>query len=170
MISENFNKETISRPNSNHEEADEQSSPEQYKVPVQDPDGVFIFEGYDERSEITKVYAMFPDLEQIGSLDDYGKYLKQVYPEITLRNIFWHATDAEFSKFDPNYIKDIVQGCGFYFSTSILGQPKVPMAVVLDAQDPIFVNQYQYTEDYERKMAERGKTTRRWAGSLGGYF
>ena len=83
------------------------------------------------------VFDLNPELVSIGTMEKYSEYLDTIFPESKLKDIFWHTTDNKFDFFDKDYIKDIVQGYGFYFSRKKLDKGTYKMAVLINSKNPI---------------------------------
>lgn len=69
------------------------------------------------------VFQLNPELNTVGSCEQYSKYLETIFPQSEIKKILWHAAFEKFNKFDCSLIgkntnKKIIDyyGNGFYFS------------------------------------------------------
>jgi hypothetical protein len=81
-------------------------------------------------SGVRFVYAKHPELNNIGTPQQYSEYLKTIFPNSKVKGIVYHGSNNYFDKFDKQYIgkNDAVSGYGFYFShfiesARIFGKP-----------------------------------------------
>lgn len=44
------------------------------------------------QEDIHAVFELHPELAYVGSEEEYGKYLKTIFPETTVKSIVWHGT------------------------------------------------------------------------------
>jgi hypothetical protein len=58
-----------------------------------------------ENQNIQRVFELCPQLNQIGTLEQYNQYLKTIFPESRVQEILWHGTVSEntIEKFDHEY-------------------------------------------------------------------
>lgn len=61
------------------------------------------------------VFEQNPELANIGSMEQYSKYLDTIFPESKVRDIVYHRTVEQFDVFDKTKTKQI-NGYRFYFS------------------------------------------------------
>jgi len=68
------------------------------------------------------VFEQTPELSNIGSQQQYSRYLDTIFPESKLNNIYRHGTSAVFDKFDLKYFGKTDtgdRGYAFYFSPDL---------------------------------------------------
>lgn len=65
------------------------------------------FKNIQEVFKINEVYNINPDIKQIGSQEQYIKYLETIFPESSTREILYHGTDAEDKIFKEGFDKNI---------------------------------------------------------------
>ena len=76
-----------------------------------------------QEKNIQEVFKLNPELENIGSNEQYAEYLKNIFPESKVQDIVWHGTtsEEEFDNFDIN--KESTFGFrkhgAIFFTTSI---------------------------------------------------
>jgi predicted NAD-dependent protein-ADP-ribosyltransferase YbiA (DUF1768 family) len=75
-----------------------------------------------KRKDIENLFDENPALKEIGSVEEYNKYLKSVFPNSKVDYFLYHGTDNNFDVFDkstqnkntdPNFISE-----GFWFATT----------------------------------------------------
>jgi len=49
------------------------------------------------------VYSQNPELETIGSKEQYSEYLKTIFPDSKVKDIVYHGTDKQFERFDNSF-------------------------------------------------------------------
>lgn len=52
----------------------------------------------DNRGAIKYIYNLNPELNTIGTQRDYMEYIKTIYPNSLINDIYWHGSDSNFSK------------------------------------------------------------------------
>lgn len=66
--------------------------------------------------DVKFVYEENPELKELGTATEYYKYLKNVFPESKVKDIFWHRGPEKIKNaFDKSKTKE-VNGNRFYFS------------------------------------------------------
>ena len=78
----------------------------------------------EQERSIQEVFKLCPELEKIGSQDQYRKYLETIFPESKVKNILYHATKGDWfkeNKFNPEFISrgNVSFGEGFYFTDKL---------------------------------------------------
>ena len=53
------------------------------------------FTATEEMKKIKKIYELNPELEKIGSIEKYDKYLETIFPQSKVRGIQYHGTSNE---------------------------------------------------------------------------
>ena len=73
----------------------------------------------DQIENIKEVFKLNPELEQIGTIEEYVKYLGTIFPESKVKAILYHGSNTEaeerFDSFSDEFI-EITLGRGYYFS------------------------------------------------------
>lgn len=76
-----------------------------------------------EKSDIDGVdfiFAEHPELEKIGTKEQYKQYIENVFPESKVKDIVYHSSKVQKDNFDKKYIgsnnKKLAAGQGFYFT------------------------------------------------------
>jgi len=96
------------------------------------------------------VFEQNPELEQIGTKEQYTKYLDSVFPESKIKDIVYHGTQA--NKFDQFNIDKLGEnsgnegyyGKGFYFKHSLNGAKihgEVVLPAILNLKNPLIFDQ-----------------------------
>lgn len=71
-----------------------------------------------EKSQIKEgvdfVFEQNPELANIGTKEQYVKYLETIFPESKIRDIVYHGTQNNFDQFDENKISENSGNFGFY--------------------------------------------------------
>lgn len=52
----------------------------------------------DNRGAVKYIYNLNPKLNTIGTQEDYMKYIRTIYPNSLIDDIYWHGSDSDFSK------------------------------------------------------------------------
>jgi hypothetical protein len=52
------------------------------------------------------IFEQHPDLIEIGTKEQYSKYLDTIFPESKFKDILWHGSKERIEKFDPNRVGD----------------------------------------------------------------
>lgn len=52
----------------------------------------------DNRGAVKYIYNLNPKLNIIGTQEDYMKYIRTIYPNSIIDDIYWHGSDSDFSK------------------------------------------------------------------------
>lgn len=52
----------------------------------------------DNKGAIDYIYNLHPELNSIGTKDDYLKYIRTIYPNSLVTDIYWHGSDSDFSE------------------------------------------------------------------------
>jgi hypothetical protein len=69
------------------------------------------------------IFGNNPELEKIGTKDQYSKYLNTIFPESKVKDIVYHGTAADFESFEKkptNHNNDELTGqFGHYFTRNI---------------------------------------------------
>ena len=62
------------------------------------------FSSFEQEKNIQEVFKLNPELEHIGTPEQYAGYLKTIFPESEVQDIVWHYSDNEFKdeNFKPN--------------------------------------------------------------------
>ena len=55
----------------------------------------------EQEKNIQEVFKLNPELEQIGTVEQYTEYLKSIFPKSEVQDIVWHYSDNEFK--DENF-------------------------------------------------------------------
>ena len=58
----------------------------------------------EKQKSIQEVFALHPELEKIGSREDYEKYLETIFPGTKVKDIVWHGNKESFA--DSGFSKD----------------------------------------------------------------
>ena len=122
--------------------------------------------GDNQEKEIEKkkwvdlVFTQFPELNKIGTEEEYSEYLDSIFPNSPYKEIVFHGSDKKFESFDNKLIglntsPDILNYYGkrFHFSTSPSpGYGKHVIPVVINP-DPEF-GEYPTENSYENPKVE----------------
>jgi len=69
---------------------------------------------------IQAVYALHPELIKIGTIEDYERYTREIFPNSKISFPVYHSSKHAFREFDPERIASSTDkgafGRGFYFS------------------------------------------------------
>lgn len=52
----------------------------------------------DNKGAVDYIYNLHPELNSIGTKDDYLKYIRTIYPNSLVTDIYWHGSDSDFSE------------------------------------------------------------------------
>ena len=74
-----------------------------------------------QERNIQEVFKLYPELEKIGTQEQYRNYLETIFPQTKLKDLVWHGTDKEFK--DEGFKKgaegyNLSKGRAFFFSPS----------------------------------------------------
>lgn len=91
------------------------------------------------KKEVNYIFEQHPELANIGTKEQYSKYLKTIFPESKVKGIFLHGTSAEFENFSSlpfNYFftKDM-RVASINSQMKGKGTPKI-IRVVLNSKNP----------------------------------
>lgn len=50
------------------------------------------------KEQLKLVLQRNPEIRNIGTLSEYAKYVKSIYPSSVDKNIYWHGSDSDFSE------------------------------------------------------------------------
>lgn len=94
----------------------------------------------DVDSDVSFVYNQHPELNYIGTPQQYSAYLNTIFPSSKVKGVVYHGSDRSFDKFDKQYIgkNDAVSGYGFYFS-HLIDSAKIfgkPIAALINLRNP----------------------------------
>jgi len=87
---------------------------------------------------VEEIFNENPELNSIGTLQQYSAYLDTIFPDSKVKDIVYHGTEDKFDKFDIKYFgkNDFGDlGKGFYFAfdkANIFNEPIVVSAIVDD--------------------------------------
>ncbi len=72
----------------------------------------------EQIENIKEVFKLNPEIEKVGNIEEYAKYIETIFPESKVKSILFHATRAEFENFKDEYVSkgNVSFGDGFYFS------------------------------------------------------
>lgn len=72
------------------------------------------------------VFQKNPDLSEIGTKEQYEKYLKTIFPKSEVHDIVYHGTDIplQTDNFDPKYVGDL----GVHFGTIKAAEDRIKVA------------------------------------------
>lgn len=65
----------------------------------------------EQEKNIQEVFKLCPELEKIGTQEQYGKYLEGIFPESKVKDIVYHSSSHKIEKFRESMF-------GTYFSYS----------------------------------------------------
>ncbi|QQG53017.1 MAG: hypothetical protein HY931_02170 [Candidatus Falkowbacteria bacterium] len=89
------------------------------KFPFSFPQNTDLKENKIEKPQIKEgvdfAFEQIPELADIGTKEQYSKYLDTVFPESKIKDIVYHRTVEKFDVFDKSKTKEI-NGYRFYFS------------------------------------------------------
>ncbi len=120
------------------------------------------FEGGEIKEGVSFVFEQYPELANIGTLEQYSNYLETIFPDSKVKNIVYHGTREKFDSFDKskiglNYGK-LSLGFNFMFGLDLsynYGGNIKP--VLVNAKNPIYVeniNGYTTTDSLDTKAHE----------------
>ncbi len=74
---------------------------------------------------VLEVFRLCPELEKVGTAEQYEKYLETVFPESKVKNILWHGSKSEkvFNEFNEPTV-ELAWGKGIYFRKNLEGAQK----------------------------------------------
>lgn len=78
-------------------------------------DNIIIKEGIDT------IFENNPELSEIGTQEEYSKYLDTIFPESKVKDIVYHGSDVNIDKFSKEFLNSgagQMLGSGFYFATT----------------------------------------------------
>jgi len=134
------------------------------------------FENFtSEKKELPKikdgvdfVYEQNPELTEIGTKEQYSKYLETIFPESKVKDIVWHGSQNKFESFDIEKYRSAGNfGIGIYSTPDKIfadkyrrGKEGFLYGVVVNVKDPL-ITSLRYKEYYglfiftpEIKMSE----------------
>ena len=50
------------------------------------------------REDVKIIFAKYPELSTIGNIDEYIAYVRSIFPESKISDIYWHGSNSDFSK------------------------------------------------------------------------
>jgi hypothetical protein len=65
--------------------------------------------------DVKSVHEENPELKEVGTVTQYYKYLKTIFPDSKVKDIVYHRGPQKIEKFDRSKIKNL-HGERFYFS------------------------------------------------------
>lgn len=105
-----------------------------------------INESINTKSAVNFIYEKHPELNNIGTQEEYAKYLDTIFPSSKVKGVLYHRSPQDFDKFDKTKIKD-ANSNRFYFSPFNTGRygNYVKLAVLniknlADPYNPEFMN------------------------------
>jgi len=108
------------------------------------------------------VFKQNPELEKIGSQEDYSQYLETIFPESKIRDIVYHRTSQKFEKFDKSKIKN-TNGNRFYFSPINTGRyGKHVMQAILNIKNLAIPYDDDFIQNVNKKHPEYSKGKNEW--------
>lgn len=83
---------------------------------------------------IQEVFLLCPELEKIGSQEEYGKYIQTIFPDSKVKNIVYHSGPNKIEKFRESMF-------GVYFSYSPIKNTfgNTIHGVVIDVKNPLLL-------------------------------
>lgn len=105
------------------------------------------------------VFEQHPELETIGSKEQYSEYVNSIFPNTKIKDILWHVTEKDFDAFDNNFIKNGTHGAGIYFTErSRLASGDRKIASVVNVYNPILLNnRWENEKEYDDAMRTIGE-------------
>jgi len=115
----------------------------------------------ETRPGIHFVFAQCPDLEKLGTADQYAEYLDNIFPKSKIKDIVYYCTNSRFEVFEENFVEKSSEyatvGTGFYFNPKpIKGNFSDLMPVVLNAKTPFVDVKYDVFYFGRRLPVRRG--------------
>lgn len=106
-------------------------------------------------SGINELFSQFPQLSETGTEEQYSEYLKTIFPESTVTDIVFHATDKQFESFNKKYIGTSTDkgsyGKGFYFGNKKRNFGENVMNVLIHLKNPIMTDPVKFYEEKNGK-------------------
>ena len=113
------------------------------------------------------IFEQNPELEKIGTKEQYSEYLDTIFPESKIKDIVWHGSTQKFKNFDlENHSSSGNFGIGIYTTPDKTFAQKYTRGegflngIILNIKDP-FITSLKYKEYYggntfapEIKMSE----------------
>lgn len=128
------------------------------------PDKIHPDENMDNRNKIEKppvkegvdfIFEQNPELNSIGTQEQYSEYLDTVFPESKVKNIVWHGSSRKLENFNlENYSSSGNFGIGIYTTPDQSWSKKYAArvngflnGVIINIKDP-FITSLKYKEYY----------------------
>lgn len=121
----------------------------------------------NRRADIETVFENTPKLAEIGSPDDYSRYLYTIFPRSAIRDIVYHGTNStRFNRFDKKYSgtssKNTYNTDDIFFikykaATSAFGK-NIVMAVI-NVQNPNIIPLAQFNRNWFNTDLYRSQRT-----------
>lgn len=81
------------------------------------------FSLFDKEKNIQEVFKLSPELQNIGTTEQYQDYIKTIFPDSKLQEIVYHGTNRRFDKFQKKEGLDNLSGVkdvdDYYFTDNI---------------------------------------------------
>ena len=103
-----------------------------------------------------------PELKEVGTATQYYKYLKTIFPESKVKDIFWHRGPEKIESFDRSKIRNR-NGERFYFSPINTGRHGSQVTrALLDIKNLAKPYHDNFMEDVNKKHPEYTKGKSKW--------